>query len=423
MSLAYNASHVVGANSIDDSGSASFTIGSSSAGSVTSDYSFTTPTVAAVVASITPKALTTTLTNSSVSKTYDGTDAAPSGFVPEFAVTGFVANDNAATITSMRAAYNDPNVVSANRVTVAGLAIVGISGANNSVVSDYVLDADSKNISANIQAKLVTVSGLVAQSKQEDGSSRANMSNWGSVRTDVGAETLELRYGDAIFADATSGSSKIVTALDYGLLDGRNGGRASNYALTANTATTITSITPLPFVPEVVAAPAPAPSASSAVEPPAKETTNKPQDNTASANLQAADAPAVASTSATASTVSTVADTPQPVNAAPSVAISVKQVASAASSGLVTVSVSKGAAATSNGFGFALPVEIAKNPSGRAVEVSTVSGDKLPQWIRFSPETNSFKLSSVPSGGLPLQVVVNAGGQRVVIVISEQAEK
>ena len=74
-------------------------------------------------------------------------------------------------------------------------------------------------------------------------------------------------------------------------------------------------------------------------------------------------------------------------------------------------------------FGFALPVEIAKTPSGRAVEVSTVSGDKLPQWIRFSPETNSFKLSSVPSGGLPLQVVVNAGGQRVVIVISEQADK
>ena len=108
---------------------------------------------------------------------------------------------------------------------------------------------------------------------------------------------------------------------------------------------------------------------------------------------------------------------------APSVEISVKQVPSAAASGLVTVSVSKGSAASSNGFSFELPAEIVKNPSGRAVEVSTVSGDKLPQWIRFSPETNSFKLSSVPSGGLPLQVVVNAGGQRVVIVISEQTDK
>ena len=100
-----------------------------------------------------------------------------------------------------------------------------------------------------------------------------------------------------------------------------------------------------------------------------------------------------------------------------------KQVPSAATNGLVTVAVAKGAAASSVGLGFALPVEITQNAAGSVVEVTTVNADQLPQWIRFSPESNSFKIASVPSGGLPLQVLVNVGGQRVVVLISEQADK
>ncbi|MBK9625072.1 MAG: hypothetical protein IPO38_11290 [Rhodocyclaceae bacterium] len=50
--LNYNTSHVSTATTIDDTGTAGFTITSSTPGSLTSDYSFTGPTIAAVTAGV-----------------------------------------------------------------------------------------------------------------------------------------------------------------------------------------------------------------------------------------------------------------------------------------------------------------------------------------------------------------------------------
>jgi hypothetical protein len=54
VSLNYNSSQAANANSISASGLAGFTIGSSAAGSLSSDYSFTPPAIAAVAGTITP---------------------------------------------------------------------------------------------------------------------------------------------------------------------------------------------------------------------------------------------------------------------------------------------------------------------------------------------------------------------------------
>jgi hypothetical protein len=54
VTLAYNSPHVVSATTIAASGTEGFTITSSSAGSLASDYSFTAPSIASVAGTITP---------------------------------------------------------------------------------------------------------------------------------------------------------------------------------------------------------------------------------------------------------------------------------------------------------------------------------------------------------------------------------
>ena len=118
--LAYNNAHVVGATSIDDSGTAGFTIASSTASSVVSDYNFTGPTIAAVTSSITAKTLNVTYTG--VNKVYDGTMAAT-------VTTGDdrVAGDTL-TITPT-ATFADKNVGNGKTVT-ATLVLSGASAGN-----------------------------------------------------------------------------------------------------------------------------------------------------------------------------------------------------------------------------------------------------------------------------------------------------
>lgn len=95
-----------------------------------------------------------------------------------------------------------------------------------------------------IAPKPVTVSGLVANSKDFDGSAVATMRSWGSVPTGVGSETLGLNHGAATFGDANVGSGKTVTVDGYSLVDGANGGLARNYVLTGTVATTQADIFP-----------------------------------------------------------------------------------------------------------------------------------------------------------------------------------
>jgi hypothetical protein len=145
ITLAYNNAHVAGANAIVASGSSSLTIGSSTANSVAGDYSFTAPTISNATASITPATLSPTLTNTGVTKVYDGTTAAPSGFAPSYSVTGLVSGDTAVSLNNTGSAFNNAHVAQANKVTVAGLSVLSVTGTRSSAPGDYQLDHHSQH--------------------------------------------------------------------------------------------------------------------------------------------------------------------------------------------------------------------------------------------------------------------------------------
>ena len=104
--------------------------------------------------SVTVRTLTPTLSNVGVTKVYDGTTAAPTGFTPTYTFSGLASGDTAATLTDTSATYNSTHVASATQVTVSGLAISGITG--NGVASDYVLSSSSKNVTASITPATLT---------------------------------------------------------------------------------------------------------------------------------------------------------------------------------------------------------------------------------------------------------------------------
>ncbi|MBI1195578.1 MAG: hypothetical protein GC138_07020 [Gammaproteobacteria bacterium] len=241
LDLAYDSAHVASASQIAAAGSAGFTIDSSAVGSQSTDYSFSGPTIASVAATITPATLTPTLTNSGVTKVYDGTTDAPAGFTPSWSFGGLAGGDTAATLTDTGSVYDSSHVADAGIVTVSGLAISAVTGSNGSLATDYAVDASSKNVTATITAKDVTVSGLTAADKVYDGTDVVTITDWGSVNTGVSGETLNLTATDAAFVDVNAGNGITVTASGYVLSDGTNA-LAGDYHLTGTSATTTANI-------------------------------------------------------------------------------------------------------------------------------------------------------------------------------------
>ncbi len=96
--------------------------------------------------------------------------------------------------------------------------------------------------SLDILPKELTVTGLLANSKEFDGTSIATMRNWGGVATGVGTETLVLNHGDANFSDPTVGFGRTVIVDGYNLANGNNAGLANNYRLTSSSASTTADI-------------------------------------------------------------------------------------------------------------------------------------------------------------------------------------
>jgi hypothetical protein len=175
ISLAYNSAHVASASSIGASGTLGLSIVSSTDGSQAGDYSFTAPTIASVAASITPATLTVGLTNTGVVKTYDGTTAAPSGFTPSYSVTGLVSGDTSASLADTSIAYNSAHVASATSLTVSGLSISGIAGAEGSQATDYALASSQASVAASITPEPLTVSIVGDPTKTYDGTTNATL--------------------------------------------------------------------------------------------------------------------------------------------------------------------------------------------------------------------------------------------------------
>jgi hypothetical protein len=163
ISVSYNSARVVGANSLRASGTPAVVIDSSTSGSVLSDYSFTAPVIADVSGTITPKLLVSSLTNTNVSKPFDGTVSTPSGFEPQFSVSGLIGGDTFASLSGT-ASFNTADPQTANAVVVSSLAISRIDGSNGSVPTDYRLDSSEKFVSAKIIQQPLFLPALIQTS-------------------------------------------------------------------------------------------------------------------------------------------------------------------------------------------------------------------------------------------------------------------
>ena len=89
---------------------------------------------------------------------------------------------------------------------------------------------------------------------------------------------------------------------------------------------------------------------------------------------------------------------------------------------IAAVSLPKGTSTAGTGFSFVLPdaVSQAATANAGAVRATTPQGSALPTWLKFDAKTMQFQASAVPDGAFPMQVTINIGTQRIMVVISER---
>ncbi|NTU58631.1 MAG: hypothetical protein HGB00_06895, partial [Chlorobiaceae bacterium] len=181
---------------------------------------------------IDPRLLTVGLNNMNVTKVYDGNDGAPSDFSPIWSLTGFLAGDTSADLKYGSAKYNSSHVGEANTLSLSGVEIIGVTGTNGSLSSDYQLVTIGNEPGTTI-ATGATIGprevGLVAE-KEYDGST--GLTGHVVFSNLVGEE--DLRYTDATSNDPHVLTGRYVKTIT--LADGDRG-FASDYALPDLTAT------------------------------------------------------------------------------------------------------------------------------------------------------------------------------------------
>ncbi|RUL69271.1 YDG domain-containing protein [Dyella choica] len=250
ITLAYNSSHVANASSISASGSLGVNLLSSTNGSQSTDYSLSASTITSVAATITPAPLTLALTNSGVTKSYDGTTSAPVGFTPTYSYLGLVSGDTGASLTDTSATYNSAHVVGATSLTVSGLSISGITGSNGSQASDYSLVSSSANVAASvIPATLTATLTNSGVAKAYDGTTAAPIgfaptySYSGLASGDTGASLTDtsVAYNSA---HVVSAANVTVSGLSISGITGSDGSLVSDYILASNSANVAATITP-----------------------------------------------------------------------------------------------------------------------------------------------------------------------------------
>ncbi|MCD2514265.1 YDG domain-containing protein, partial [Comamonas endophytica] len=185
--------------------------------------------VPGLVANINAKALTVSGVTAA-SKTYDGTDTA---ILSGGTLNGLVGTETL-VLSGQSGAFGDKNAGVGKAVTVTGATLS--NGTNGGLASNYTV-TNATGVTANIDAKALTVSGVTAASKTYDGNDVATLSG-GTLNGLVGSETLGLSGQTGTFSDKNAGSGKSVTVTGATLSNGTNGGLASNYTVTNATGVT-----------------------------------------------------------------------------------------------------------------------------------------------------------------------------------------
>ena len=458
-----NDSHVATANKYISA----LTLADGTNGGLASNYQLPTLNASTAAVTITAATLTPTLSNTGVNKLYDGSTNAPSGFTPAYSFSGLVIGDTSASLTHTGAAYNDKDVTDANKITVSGLAISGITGSQGSQITDYVLDAHSKEVAATIIPRTVSLSA----SKTYDGTTNLTGTQV-SIGTGVGSETLTYTGASANTAHvATPG--KFINAIT--LTNGANGGLASNYQLPTLDGTSA------PVTIHQAALTVSVNAASKTYDGQAYSggngvsysgwiggDTNNVLDGTLaySGTSQGAIYPGNYSISAFGLSSGNYAITfvdgvltigaqapvpPEPIaqplplpasapavltpvaaplalldvapilGGNPQVTVSLVRSPALDVAGVIAVSVPREMVAQVAGFRFPVPAQLFVGTTANAIAtVNLPNGEPLPSWLQFVPETRSFVAASVPQGAFPVRVVMTVEGRSSTIVISER---
>ncbi|WP_339520388.1 YDG domain-containing protein [Pseudomonas proteolytica] len=189
-------------------------------GGLASNYSISNPI--GLSADISAKALTISGMHAN-GKVYDGNNLAS---LSGGALDGLVGNETLG-VTGLSATFSDKNAGTGKTVTASGATLV--NGGNGGLASNYSL-SNPVGLSADISAKALTITGLTANGKVYDGNNLASLSG-GALDGLVGSETLGVTGLSATFSDKNAGTGKTVTASGATLVNGSNGGLASNYSI------------------------------------------------------------------------------------------------------------------------------------------------------------------------------------------------
>ncbi|MFL2828002.1 MAG: beta strand repeat-containing protein, partial [Candidatus Puniceispirillales bacterium] len=197
------------------------TITSSYTGVDVSNYSVTDQT--STTSDISAKVLTATASTSD--KVYNGSSASTTSL----SLSGFIGSE---TVTSTNSStFNNKNVGTGKTVTVNSITLA--DGANGGLASNYSINTGQTS-TANVTAKTLTVSGITTSNKVYDSTTTATTTL--SFSGLIGSETIN-NTNSSTFDNKNIGTAKAVTVNSITLVDGNNGGLASNYSINSGQTT------------------------------------------------------------------------------------------------------------------------------------------------------------------------------------------
>jgi hypothetical protein len=247
----YDTAHAGSGKTVTASISASATNGAATV------YGYQISPASAAVGDITPAPLTVSLTNTGVTKGYDGSTTA--SFTPTYSVTGgFVSGDTAASFSATGKDYNSSHVTLADRVSVSGVAVSSITGSNGSLASDYSVASTLTSAAASASITPAPVTATLANTgvtKVYDGSAGTTAVASYTVLGQLGTDTVNVSTGSLAYNTShVVGSDHLVASgLTVGGVTGStftSASLASDYALSSATVTSApgsAAITPAPL--------------------------------------------------------------------------------------------------------------------------------------------------------------------------------
>jgi filamentous hemagglutinin family protein len=169
------------------------------------------------------------------SRVYDGTTAAT---LTGYTLNGFIGSETV-NASAAAAAFLDANAGTGKTVNISGISLS--NGTNGGLASNYLV-APTATATGNITPRLLTLSATVAD-RTYDGTTNATLLGYG-LSGFVGSETVSgVVTGSARFDDKHVGTDKPISITGIVLINGTNGGLASNY-LAPTSAVSTADITP-----------------------------------------------------------------------------------------------------------------------------------------------------------------------------------